>query len=158
MGGSWLHHVTISKNRLDQLLNFTTVHTIGRSPHWKLKKFAVYLYPTNLSCIISLILNFVNDYENPMKQFLLKLNMFKLLTYWWSKLFDFLWTFYNCISLLLYLYQLVYHMLNNVPLTDDIWFDNRLKSGLKGQMFVQIIWGKNGLLLLKICESQKLPD
>lgn len=39
-------------------------------------------------------------------------------------------------------------MLNNVPLTDDIWFDNRLKSGLKGQMFVQIIWGKNGLLLL----------
>lgn len=84
-------------------------------------------------------MNFVNDYENPMKQFLLKLNMFKLLTYWWSKLFDFLWTFYNCISLLLYLYQLVYHMLNNVPLTDDIWFDNRLKSGLKGQMFVQIM-------------------
>lgn len=30
-------------------------------------------------------------------------------------------------------------MLNNVPLTDDIWFDNRLKSGLKGQMSVQII-------------------
>lgn len=153
MGGSWLHHVTISKNRLDQLLNFTTVHTIGWSPHWKLKKFAVYLYPTNLSCIISFDFEFCQRLREPNETIFAK-----LLTYWWSKLFDFLWTFYNCISLLLYLYQLVYHMLNNVPLTDDIWFDNRLKSGLKGQMFVQIIWGKNGLLLLKICESQKLPD